>query len=128
MSLITKMRRQNAIYWPPAASPDDFGHPAYGDLVELVLTEAGNYRVRWEDKNEEFLDGTSTVQRSNAVVYVPLLPDGTEVQVGGFLWLGDRAGLTSETVPQNNPGAWEVRQVGKLPNLKATEYLRTVYL
>ena len=127
MSLITKMRRQNAIYWPPATS-DDFGHQTYGALVELVLTETGNYCVRWEDRNEEFIDGAQTVQRSNAVVYVPLLPDGTEVRVGGFLWLGNRADLTSETVPQSNPGAWEVRQVAKLPNLKATEHLRTVYL
>ena len=127
------MRKQNAIYWPPAAA-DDFGREAVGALVELKLTEAGNFCVRWEDKNEEFIESTiaagttGTISRSNAVVYVSLLPDGSEVKVGGFLWLGDKDDLTSETVPGNNPGAWEVRRVDKLPNLKATEYLRTVYL
>lgn len=126
MSIISKMRRQNAIYWPPAA-PDDFGRPAPGALVELTLV-GGNYRVRWEDKAKQFLDKTGAVQMSNAVVYVPLLPDGTEVQLGGYLWLGDRADLVSESDPRLNPGAYEIKDFDKLPNLKNTESLRTCYL
>lgn len=128
MSIISKSRKQNAIYWPPG-TVDDFGMPSVGALVELVLISGtGNFRVRWEGRAEEFLDPNGTTQISNAVVYVPALPGGGEVEVGGFLWLGDRADLTDEADPKANPGAWEVRRVDKLPNLKASEWLRTVYL
>lgn len=129
MGIISKMRRQNAIYWPPAVV-DDFGKESHGTLVELVLVPhgGGNYRVRWQDKNEEYLDAEGTTRHSNAVVYAPVLPNSGEVEVGGFLWLGDRAALTSETEPRSNTGAHEIRRFDKLPNLKATEYLRTAYL
>ena len=128
MGLITKMRRQNAIYWPPAGA-DGYGQPTYGELVELILTDGGvNYRVRWEDKSEQYLDAQGTTRTSSAVVYVPALPGPAEIVVGGYLWLGVRADLTDEVYPRNNPGAGEVMRFEKIPNLKATEFLRTVYL
>lgn len=127
MGIISSSRRQNAIYWPPGRV-DGFGRPTSGVLVELVITSGSNYRVRWEDTVEDFLDAAGTTQLSKALVYVPLLPDGTEVQTGGFLWLGDRSDLADSTVPLNNPKAYEVRRFDKLPNLRATEILRTAYL
>lgn len=127
MSIINRMRKQNAIYWPPAG-PDSFGRPAVGALVELTLAGGVNSRVRWEDVAEEFKDREGTVQQSMAKVYVPALPGGGEVEVGGWLWLGDRADLVSEATPRDNPKAYEVRRVDHLPNLQATKTLRTVYL
>lgn len=121
------MRRQNAIYWPPGAY-DGFGNPAMGALVELTLAGGTNNRVRWEESTQEFQTRDGTVQQSMAVVYVPVLPGGGEVQEGGYLWLGNRADLTDEDDPRLNPGAYAVRRFDKLPTLKATEYLRTVYL
>lgn len=126
MSLITRMRKQNAIYWPPGA-PDAFGRLVPGALVELVLA-AKNYRVRWEDVNQEVVDAQGTVFISQAMVYVPQLPDGSEVKLEGYLWLGDRSDLLSETNPRANPGANPIKKVDKLPNLKASEFLRTVWL
>ena len=127
MGIISRMRKQNAIYWPPAA-PDDFGQVGYGQIVELVLADGVNSRVRWEDRVDEFVAANGTTMTSSAVVYVPALPGGGEVAVGGFLWLGSRRDLTDEAAPARNPGAFEVRRVDKMPNLKATEYLRAVYL
>ena len=127
MSLITRMRKQNAIYWPPG-SPDDFGRVVPGTLVALTLVDGVNSRVRWEDRVEEYLGAEGTVQHSNAVVFVPALPAGGEVALGGWLWLGDVGDLTSTTAPASNDGAFEVRRVDHLPTLKATETLRTVYL
>lgn len=127
MSIITRMRRQNAIYWPPSGF-DDFGKRTFGGLVELTLSEGVNSRVRWEDRIEEFIDANGTVILSSSVVYCSVLPGGGEIEVGGFLWLGNRSDLTSETVPRENPGAAEIGRVDKLPNLKISEYLRTVYL
>lgn len=128
MSIITKMRRQDAIYWPPGIA-DDYGRRVFGTLIELVQLPGGaSFRVRWEDRIEEFIDSAGTVCRSSAVVYVPILLSGSEVALGGYLWLGLRADLVSETDPLQNPGAYEVRRVDHLPNLKNTERLRTVYL
>jgi hypothetical protein len=127
MSIITRMRRQDAIYWPPG-EPDDYGHCSFGELVELVQVGGVNYRVRWEDRVEEFIDAAGTLTRSRAVVFVPVLPSGGEIVVGGYLLLGPRGSLVSEIEPQRNVGACEVRRVDYLPNLKNTERLRTVYL
>ena len=127
MSLIDRMRRQNAIYWPPSTA-DDFGRPGSARLVELTLVGGVNSRVRWEDKAKEFLDAQGTTVVSQAVVFVPPLPGGGEVALGGWLWLGDRVDLVSEADPHVNEGAYEVRGFEKMPNLKTTEFLRTVYL
>lgn len=128
MGIISKMRKQNAIYWPPAL-PDDYGRPVAGPLVELVQSVGvGNFRVRWEDKAKQYLDAQGTTRTSSSVVYVPRLPDGTEIEVGGFLWLGDVLDLVDTISPLANPGAGEVMRFEKLPNLKNTQQLRTVYL
>lgn len=128
MSLIRSMRRQAAIYWPPGVA-DCYGRRGVGALVELVLVPgSGNFQVRWEDRVEEFIDAAGTTRQSSAVVYVPALPDGSEVEVGGYLWLGVRGGLVDEDNPLANPDAYEVRRVDHLPTLRATETLRTVYL
>ena len=127
MGLITSMRRQDAIYWPPA-TPDNYGRPTYGALVELVLDGADNFRVRWEDVAEEFVDQDGTTKTSSSIVYVPQLPDGSEVEVGGWLWLGTRAALADELDPTANPGVGKVQKFDKLPNLKATQTLRTATL
>ena len=128
MGIISKMRKQNAIYWPPSTF-DDYGHPVSAPLVELVLVPGGaNFRVRWEDKAEQYLDTKGTTRTSSSVVYVPRLPDGSEVTPGGFLWLGNAADLTDPLNPSGNPGAGEVMRFEKLPNLKNTQQLRTAYL
>ena len=127
MRIIDSMRKQAAIYWPPATS-GDYGEQSHGALVELVQTGTGNYRVRWEGKTEEFQAPDGSVQRSMALVYVPQLPGGGEVQVGGYLWLGVRGDLTDEVDPRANPGAYEVRRFDTLPTLKANKTLRTAYL
>jgi len=127
MGIINTMRRQNAIYWPPGR-PDGYGRPAQGALVELVATGGVNYRVRWEDRAEDYKDANGKVKVSSAVVFVPELPDGGEVALGGWLWLGDRADLTSETNPRKNAGAYEVMRVEHIPNRRASETLRRVLL
>jgi hypothetical protein len=127
MSLITRMRRQNAIYWPPTV-PDMWGAPGAGPLVELVRTPAGNVRVRWEDTHELFIAADGTNATSRAKVFVPLLPDGTEVVPGGWLWLGDRADLTDEATPNANEGAYRIQGFEKKPNLRVTEFVRIAML
>ena len=119
MSIITRMLKQTCVYWVPNDVPfDDYGQPQYGDAVEL--------KCRWEDEAVEFIGPTGTTEISRSVVYV-----ASDVEPGGVLFLGTLAVVTASgdlIVPKNNTGAWEIRRFNKIPNLKATEFLRTAFL
>jgi len=114
MGIITRMLKQTAVYWA-YASTDQFGTKSYADPVEIDC--------RWEDTIEEFMDSEGERQMSNAVVYVD-----RDIPVGGVLMLGELTDITDESNIKENAGAWEIRKFGKLPNFKATEFLRTAYL
>ena len=121
MSLITRMRKQKAVYWALASSDsggiafDDFGQPKYTDPVEI--------KCRWKDVTEEFLDAKGARQLSHAKVYVD-----RDVDVNGILMLGVIADITNEENPKENDGAWEIKRFDKTPNFRATEFLLTAYL
>lgn len=115
MSLIVRMRRQYAVFWPRLveASPD--GKPQYGAPYEI--------RCRWEDKRQSFITAAGTEEVSNAVVYVD-----RPMVVGDRLWLGRLGEVTLPASPEKIEGCYEVRQFESVPNLKATEFLRYVML
>ena len=122
MSLINRMLKQTCVYWALAGVEsggddyDDHGRPQYTDPVEIS--------VRWEAKTVEFLNPQGGQELSNAVVYVD-----RDVDVVGVLMLGELTDIDSSlTVPKQNEEAWEIKKFEKLPNLRNTEYLRTVYL
>lgn len=108
------MLKQTAVYWP-FTSIDQFGDKSVGSPVEI--------KVRWEDKSEEFLGPEGENQISNAIVYVD-----RDTPTGGILMLGTASDITDAVNIKENSGAWEIRRFDKLPNLKATEFLRTVFL
>jgi len=114
VSIITRMLKQTAVYWP-YASIDQFGKKSWGTAEEIS--------VRWVDVSEEFLDSEGERQVSKVKVYVE-----KDTPVGGVLMLGELTDITDEDDIKENNGAWEIRQFSKLPNFKATEFLRTAYL
>jgi len=114
MSIISRMRRQDAIYWP-FSSVNEFGVKVVGDPVPI--------KCRWEAKNEEFLASDGEIQMSNAIVYVD-----RDTPEGGILMLGTTADITDSVNIKENIGAWEIKRFDNLPNLKATEFLKTAYL
>jgi len=114
MSLITRMRRQNAVYWA-LDSIDQFGKKTFSSPVQI--------KVRWDDVTEEFLDSEGVRQVSKAVVYV-----GEDIEEGSVLMLGELSDITDAVNIKENEGAWEVRMFAKTPNLRATEFLRRAYL
>lgn len=114
MSIITRMLKQTGVYWPFDAV-DDFGQPTYGAAVEIS--------VRWEDSNQEFIDSEGETQISSALVYV-----SQDVVVKGRLYLGVLADVGSSGLPSTVNPTWEIRKYDKLPNLRATEFLRSVFL
>lgn len=120
MSIISRMRKQTAVYWPLDIESggdkfDDYGQPVLSDPIEI--------KCRWEDVSEEFIGSDGTRQISNAKVYVD-----RDVDVGGVLMLGTLLDVSSADNPKGNIGAFEIRKFEKIPNLKATEFLRTAYL
>lgn len=114
MGIISKMRKQDATYWPRTGT-DRFGQPTYGTAVAM--------KVRWEDSIEAFIAADGSEQKSIAKVYV-----GQDTPPGGVLVLTALADVAYPADPLRNPGAWEIKRFDKLPNLRNTELLRTAYL
>lgn len=119
MSIITRMRRERAVYWAQIA-PNDYGEMAYGEPVEISC--------RWDEEQREFIRADNTKQLSRAVVYVD-----RDMKPGDFLRFGtledieDSSGSV-DSVPRNYAQAWEVLGWERMPNLRATEFLRIAYL
>ncbi len=121
MSIIKRMRKQTAVYWAMAASEsagedfDDHGQPQWASPVEI--------KCRWEDVSKEFVDPKGTTRVSRSIVYAD-----RDLVVGGVLMLGELTDVDEEENVLENDGAWEIRRFDKIPNLKATEFLRMAYL
>lgn len=88
MSLITKMRRQQAVYWS-VPEPDGLGSFTFGPAVQIGC--------RWETTNERRQDKQGVDYNAKAKVYVD-----RAIDLGGYLWLGKLtdlpAGLVRKTV------------------------------
>ncbi len=113
---LSKKLNQTAVYWANPVN-DGQGGRTFDDPVELS--------VRWEQRQELFIDGFGQEVRSTAVVY--LLQD---VVLGGFLYLGTLNDVSSaeEADPMNLSNAFAIRNFESIPNVKATAFLRKVWL
>lgn len=113
MSVITKMRKQTAVYWAPGAF-DNYGRPLALPPIQIAC--------RWDDANEQYLDKNGNMQMSQAIVY----PD-RQLAFGGILWKGLITGIVSGS-PFNNPYAWEIAKLQAIPNFRNTEILYIVHI
>lgn len=118
MGIISKMRKQKAVYWS-FASIDAFGDKQYDSAIEISC--------RWEDISQEYIDAQGEKKISNSIVYVD-----RDMSVGDLLMLGDLEDIDNSAFDSNNPldnnGVWEIKKSSKVPDLKAKEFLRMVYL
>lgn len=116
MSIITKVLKQNAVYWGPSVEDGDGG---------FVTPSPVEIACRW-DAVEEVVKGPRTHDRlSNSVVMVD-----RDVEVNGYLYLGTRDGIEQEF--RSNPETFEpakrISGFKKTPNFKATEFYREAHL
>ena len=125
IKFIKKVTAQTAVYWA-APSADGFGGMTFSDPVELTPPNG----VRWDEKVQLILDkGVSADGKeivSNAVVLL-----NQDVSEQGYLYLGSLDDLDSGE--QDDPliveGAYEIKQVEKIPLFKSTdEFVRKAYL
>lgn len=120
MSIITTMRKQTAVYWAPGSSEtggqdfDGLGARLYADPVEISC--------RWEDDAKQYVRADGEIGITKSIVYVD-----RDVIVGGVLALGSLSTMNT-TNPLLNVGAGTINAFSKLPNIRATEFLRTAYL
>jgi|TARA_R100001530_G_scaffold56739_1_gene41378 hypothetical protein len=117
MSFLTRNHNQTAVYWGTPAT-DKFGSRTFADPVELS--------VRWEDRNDKFIDAGGREDVSRAFVFL-----GQDIDLGGFLFLGSLSDIdssTDETKPENVDNSFEVKAFVKTPNLKATNFERKAIL
>jgi len=118
MSIITRVLKQTATYWAPTGV-DKLGLPTYA----LPITIS----VRWDDLVEQFMPTTEgeqdEIQFSRAKVMC-----SQDVAVKGLLHLGVLSNTDDPDEPRTIAGAYEIRAFEKIPNFKATEFVRTAIL
>ncbi len=116
MSLITRVLRQDAVYWAPSATIGYDGKPS-GFLAPVAV------KVRWSNKERFHVleTGTQVLSQSDIMINI-------DVKKTGFLYLGALVDVVAVTDPNTQEGAWEIMKFDKIPNLRATEFLRKAYL
>lgn len=113
ISSAERKMKQKAVYW--AKTGDDIGgDPIYANPVEI--------KCRWEDVHEQFVDAHGKDAVSNSKLLVD-----RDVTIDGQLWLGELKNLDS-FIPTENDGAYAIRKLEKIPNSRATKFLRIVML
>ena len=117
MGIITRMRKQKAVYWPKSF-PNKYGESTVAPPVEIL--------VRWEDTVMKVTNFAGKEVMTKSIVYVPQLLSGDEVTVGGHLFLGELTGAPSN--PVSNPYCYEIIRFDNVPDIRAKEFLRTAYV
>ena len=116
MTLIERIRKQTAIYWPMTSDEyDSYGKPIDATPVEISC--------RWQEVNEEFIDAQGDRKISSAKIFV-----GQNMTPGEYLKLGDIGDVESGKTASEHDGAYEIKKVEKIPNFKVTEFLIVCYL
>lgn len=116
-TLLRHNLRQTAVYWANPQS-DGFGGRTFDDPIEVS--------VRWEDRQELFINASGQEETSKAVVHL-----AQDVDLGGYLYLGTLADLSS--AEEGDPFAsgvasYEIRGFRKIPDIRAERSLRKVWL
>lgn len=114
MSLIKRMRKQDAVWWKRNPEPDRFGNFSFDPPVAI--------RCRWDDSLVEFLDAQGERRISRSVVYVDRL-----MTPGDMLREGEMLSDEPED-PLSITTAYEIKRFDKNPNIKASESLLTAFI
>lgn len=111
---LPNLLKQKAVLWR-ALGTDNAGNDLYDTPVQI--------RCRWEQNTEVFLDRMNQQQVSKSIVFIDRDAEDKDI-----LWLGKLANLTDLSVPFNNPDAWAIQRMDKVPNAEGKKFLRKAYL
>lgn len=113
MTHLARYFKQQATYWAPQGSTDTFGKAA--------LAAPTTISVRWERKQEQAIDAKGREIVSKAIVFCD---DSLDIQFDGFLY----EGVSSVADPTNLDGAYQVRNVERVPSVRTLTALKMVML
>lgn len=108
--MITRGYKQTATYW---GSPTPNGSGGFSYAAPVTLN------VRWEDKAVQYSDPSGEINVSKSEVFVP-----SDVEIGGYLYLGTSVNADPTAVA----GAYEIKQVHKIPDLRNARAERRAFL
>lgn len=103
--------RQTATVWSKNGV-DGFGKTTFAAPATKL--------VRWEDKQEKIINAAGEEIMSMAEIFV-----GEDFNNGDYFCLGDQ---TSEADPMKVEAAYEIQKTEKIPDLKGTTFVRTVWI
>jgi len=106
----SRQLNQTATYWGNPSS-DGWGVDTFDSPVSVS--------VRWEDKQEMFIDENGQEKISKAVVFL-----SQDVDVGGWLYLG----TSTTSNPKDVSGARKISAFAKIPSLSGANYMRKAWL
>lgn len=113
MSIISRMRRQRAVYWEQNGI-DRFGKLSFNEPVEI--------KCRWDDGNQDLRTPQGQSIMFNSVVYVD-----REMKIGDMLMKGELESGTDND-PHKEPEAKSIQRFNINPNLRNTENIYTAFL
>jgi hypothetical protein len=113
-SLQTRNLNQIAVYW---GSPydDGWGGKTFASAIEIM--------VRWEEKTMEIIDSMGRQTIARAIVFA-----NQDLDIGGYLYLGELADLSSDPDPKDTVTAYEIRQFQKVSDLSGSRFIRKAFL
>ena len=101
---------QKATYWDTPVN-DGFGGTTYA-TPEVI-------KVRWEERQDEFLDEGGEKRISRAVVFI-----NKDLKLGGFLKLGDH----SDALPVTIDDSWRIKKLVTIPDIRNADNERRALL
>lgn len=113
MRIITRMRKQKAVWWK-RTTPNEFGAFSFEEPVEIMC--------RWEEAVGQVLGSAGEMVPSKTMVYVD-----RDMSIGDKLKLGEEDSDTPSD-PKDDPLAYEIQGWQKIPTLRATQFLRIATL
>lgn len=113
-TIIENMLKQTCVYWGSPTPSGYANQSTYADAVEISC--------RWSLKKELYRNQNGEEELSDALVTV-----SQDLDIGGFLYLGDLNDLDSSPEPMAS-GAFEIRAFEKIPSVDGTKFLRRAYL
>lgn len=112
---ISSKLNQTAVYWgTPVAT--GYGGYSYASPVEIS--------VRWEDRQELFINIRGQEELSRAIVYAE-----QDVSIGGYMYLGEESDLdSSHDDPEVIDGAFRIEAFYNVPGVDGSQSLRKILL
>ncbi len=114
MGILSKTLNDTAVHWKNPVN-DGRGKFTFDAAVEIS--------VRWEFKQEKFMDADGEEKISHSVIFYD-----ADVNLGEYLFLGALVDLDSSQLPDKQAGAFRIQQWMKIPDLFNKDIVRQIWL